>query len=255
MKNKYSKNEIEEQNHFDLMAKKYDINYGYNDAFTRFKINKKALEFKKFVTNNNFRKNLFIVEFGCGTGEYTKKIAEFFPKAKILAIDISREIVDVARRKCRENKNVKFKIASAYDTRLHKSSVDVICGFYFLHHVSIKKASKEIFRILRPGGLCFFYEPNILNPIVFLIKSSKFVKKLVGDSPDESAINPITITRSIKGMDVSVSTSEFIIPFNFLPFHLIKLVDKLTAIFSKIPGLCYLGGSVEIMMVRPLKSS
>lgn len=250
MKSKYSKSEIEEQNHFNLMAKKYDINYGYDNSFTRFKINKKALEFKKFVMANNLKGNVYIVELGCGTGEYTKKIAEFLPKAKILAIDISEEIIEVARQKCRANKNVRFKVVSAYDTGLSKSSVDFICGFYFLHHVNLRLVNKEIFRILKKSGAAFFYEPNILNPVVYAIKSNTYLKKRVGDSPNEWAINPVTLYKSFPKMKVSVKSSEFVPPLSFLPFKYLKLLDNITSTFSNIPLISYLGGSLVIKISK-----
>ncbi len=250
LKNKLTKKESNEIRHFNLMAKVYDKNYGYEDKFTAYKITKKMQEFKTFVNNNINSDNFKIVELGCGTGEYTKLIAEMYPNSSILAIDISEDILNVAQRKCKRNKNVKFLTKSAYHTSIKPNSIDLVCGFYFLHHVDLKKISKESFRILKKGGINFFYEPNILNPLVYLIKSNKILKRIFGDSPDEWAINPLSIGSVFSKFKVSYKTSEFIYPVNKIPLSIIVIIDKLTSMFSYVPLLKYLGGSVALKMTK-----
>lgn len=239
--------ESREKIHFNKLAPKYDESYGYNNAFTQYKINKKINEFVEFVTFNNPKENLVIVEIGCGTGEYTQKIATKFPKARLIGLDISKKIIEVAERKCKGLKNVSFVVKSAYDTGLENNSADVICGFYALHHLDLPIARREITRILKPGGLAFFYEPNILNPLVFLIKSNKFLKRKAGDSPDEWAINPLTISRYFPNFKLIRSyTSEFIWPLKFIPFRYLKLLDRITLPCRSLPIINYLGGSVVV---------
>lgn len=63
---------------------------------------------------SNIRKNSFtnILEIGCGTGNYTKLLTQKFPKAEIKAIDISPDMIQVAKTKL-VNENVKFIIQDA----------------------------------------------------------------------------------------------------------------------------------------------
>lgn len=239
--------ESREKIHFNKLAPKYDEGYGYNNAFTQYKINKKIDEFIRFVTSNNPKENLVIVEIGCGTGEYAQKIATKFPKAKLIALDISKKIIEVAKRKCQGLKNVSFVVKSAYDTGLENNSADVVYGFYVLHHLDLPIAEREISRILKPEGLVFFYEPNILNPLVFLIKSNKFLKKKIGDSPDEWAINLLTISGYFPNFKlISSYTSEFIWPLKFIPFRYLKLLDRITSSCHFLPIINYFGGSVVL---------
>ncbi|MFZ3301099.1 MAG: class I SAM-dependent methyltransferase [Microgenomates group bacterium] len=241
--------EARERHHFDKYAKRYDSNYSYDKPFTRYKILKKVDDFFSSVKSVYKSDNLLMLEVGCGTGEYTKLIASRFPKSKIIGIDISPDILKIAKNKCSKFKNVKFYTKSAYDMKFKNKSFDIVFGFYILHHLDSTKLSTEVHRVLKKKGLLYFYEPNILNPVVFLIKSSKFIKKLVGDSPDEWAINPITIEKSFKGFrKMSILTSEFVFPFSKLGLRFNILLDKITSIFAKLPITRYLGGSVKILL-------
>lgn len=249
-RNKFTTKELHEIDHFNTLASNYDSNYGYNSQFTKYKILKKVTELEKFINNKFNKKSLTIVEMGCGTGEYTLHIAKAFPKSKVIGLDISDGILDIARMKCRKYKNVKFVNKSAYKTGYNNESVDVVCGFYFLHHVDLKTVAKETERILKPAGVAFFYEPNILNPVVYMIKSNKVLKNLVGDSPDEWAINPLILKQQFKYMNVDSDTSEFILPLSILPYSWNVAMDKLTSFLSKFPLLKYMGGSVAIRLQK-----
>ena len=240
-----------EKEHFNAMAKNYEKKYGYSDKFTKYKINKKIDKFTQIV-NQFFDKDIKILEIGCGTGAYTRIYADKLRNASILATDISEEMIRVARKSRAKRKNLKYEIKSAYRTGLKDSSVEVVCGFYILHHLNVKTVRKEIYRVLKPGGIAYFYEPNILNPIVFLIKSSQILKRLIGDSTEEWAINPLRIYKEWnKFKIVETKTTEFVWPFSFVPLKIKLLLDKFTSfLFPAIPGLKLIGGSVEIYLKK-----
>ena len=61
-----------------------------------------------------------ILEIGCGTGNYTKLLREKFPKARIKAIDISGEMIKIAKEKL-GNEGIEFIIADAENLKLEKS--------------------------------------------------------------------------------------------------------------------------------------
>lgn len=253
-----SKKELNERKHFDTLAEGYDYNYQYNKPLTKYKIDKKSNEFIRIVRQHLRRENLKVLEFGCGTGEYTRHLAKRMPKSKIIGLDISKEIIKIAKKKCSAYSNTSFVVQSAYDTRFKRESFDAICGFYVLHHLDIKKVGKEITRILKPGGILFFYEPNIINPVVYLIKSSKKLKHMVGDSPDEWAINPLTIKTHLPSFDIlEISQSEFVWPLKFIPISIFKIADNITSYFRYFPLIKYLGGSVRILAKKnePIESS
>jgi len=251
MKKTFSSREKNEKSHFDRHARDYDNNYRYFEPFTQYKINKKFEEFANFIKSKFGSNSITILEIGCGTGEYTVKIAKKFPKAKIIGLDISPEILEVAKEKCKNCKNVKFISQTAYDTQFAKNSFDVIVGFYILHHINIPKFSKEAFRILKPTGVMFFYEPNILNPIVYLIKSNKYVKEMIGDTPDEWAVNPFKVKGDFRDFKlIKISTSEFVLPIKLLPLKSMIALDLVLSYFKQVPIVKYLGGSVQVFLSK-----
>src|SRR3990167_6198137 len=148
MRKGYSVIEESEKKHFDKMAEKYDINYGYKNQFTKYKINKKILILVDFLKHLKLSKSAKIIEIGCGTGEYTIELSKKLPKIYIEAMDISKNIIKVARQKSKACKNIKYKVKSFYKSGYKDNSVDVIYGFYILHHLDIDKTVKEAFRIL-----------------------------------------------------------------------------------------------------------
>ncbi|MBU0572820.1 class I SAM-dependent methyltransferase [Patescibacteria group bacterium] len=249
-KKRSTKREVEERKYFNRIALTYDKNYGYKDKFTEYKINKKCTEFVNFVTAKYGKKSLRILEIGCGTGEYTKAIASRLPQSSVVALDISEKIIKVARRKCAELDNVSFITKNAYSTGFKKGTFDVVCGYYVLHHLYLTKINIEIARVLKPGGIAFFYEPNILNPVVYLIKSTPYLKKKAGDSKDEWAINPLTLGGYFAPFEVNVSMTEFIWPLKVFSLPLLIRIDKVFSLFGKLPIVKYLGGSVQIRMKK-----
>ena len=63
-------------------------------------------------TFSNDISELQICDIGCGTGHNTQLIGRFFPKAKIIAIDISPSMIDFARQN-NTNPNLDFHVADA----------------------------------------------------------------------------------------------------------------------------------------------
>lgn len=238
--------ELSEQKHFDVMAKKYDTNYTYNTPFTQYKIQKKLrILFKSIKPSQKLR----ILEIGAGTGEYTQHLAAFFPESKITAIDISPKILKVAEKKCKKFSNVTFEVASAYDLPYKKNEFDLVCGFYILHHIDPVASLQEAHRVLKKGGLAAFYEPNLLNPVVFAIKSIPWLKKRVGDSPEEWAINPLSLNTGFAGFpEVKYMPTEFIAVPGSLSLVLAVAIDKLTSLLSYVPVVRLLGGSLAIIL-------
>ncbi|MCE2441498.1 MAG: class I SAM-dependent methyltransferase [Candidatus Latescibacteria bacterium] len=54
-----------------------------------------ALEFVPFGTWEEFR----MLDLGCGTGTFVKRILDRYPKATCVAVDFSDEMIEIASRK------------------------------------------------------------------------------------------------------------------------------------------------------------
>src|SRR5580700_5205434 len=93
---------------------------------------------------------------GCGTGSHSIDSALRFPKARILAIDISRTSLAYARRKSRELglTNIEYGQADILKLAALGRSFDVIETVGVLHHLADPGAGwRVLLSLLRPHGL------------------------------------------------------------------------------------------------------
>jgi ubiquinone/menaquinone biosynthesis C-methylase UbiE len=82
--------------------------------------------------------------------------------------DISPEMVGVARRKTKAIDGCDFRVGSATTLPFESESFDLCVGDAFLHHILvIESCLKEVSRVLKPGGVAAFNEPNAQGYALF----------------------------------------------------------------------------------------
>jgi len=185
-----------------------------------------------------------ILELGCGVGFVTREIMK--TGAHITAIDISSDLLEIAKREV-VDKNVEFKIENAYNLSFADGTFDAILGISVIHHLDVDRAIKEIFRTLKSGKKIHFIEPNMMNPQILLQKNIPVLKRLVGDSPDETAFFRWAFKKKLAKTgfkNISIYPFDFIHPQT--PKYLIGAFSKIGAIFEHIPILKEISGSICI---------
>ena len=103
MYTKKDKNSIKEL--FNSISMRYDV---LNNVI--------SLGFHKFIKGQavcfackQFGKEpLRILDLCCGSGDITKYFANKFPDAEIIGVDFSEKMLEIARKKCKKYKNIKF---------------------------------------------------------------------------------------------------------------------------------------------------
>ncbi len=130
-----------------------------------------------------------VLDFGCGSGENTLLLAR--RGARVVSVDISHSLISLAARRLAMNGlagRARFIVGSAHDLALPDDSVDVVVGIAILHHLDLELASRETWRVLRPGGRAIFQEP-VRNS-----RALAFVRALIPyRAPDVSAFErPLT---------------------------------------------------------------
>jgi SAM-dependent methyltransferase len=102
-----------------------------------------------------------VLDLGCGSGENSLLLAR--RGAKVIGVDISESLLALAQRRLEVNgcagAAVRFLPASAHRLPIPDASIDVVLGIAVLHHLDLDATSKEVFRVLRPGGRAIFEEP------------------------------------------------------------------------------------------------
>ncbi len=95
-----------------------------------------------------------VLDVGCGSGWATRLLAEYAANGRVTGIDISDEMIAMARETSRSFGKVEFQVASAENLPFangeftHAFSMESL--YYYAH---IPAALKEIHRVLQPGGL------------------------------------------------------------------------------------------------------
>jgi SAM-dependent methyltransferase len=92
---------------------------------------------------------------GCGTGQETLETAQQFPRARVLAIDLSLSSLAYAKRKTKEAgiTNVEYAQADILQLASIDRTFDLIASVGVLHHLADPVAGwRELLSLLRPGG-------------------------------------------------------------------------------------------------------
>ncbi|HJX90674.1 MAG TPA: class I SAM-dependent methyltransferase [Pyrinomonadaceae bacterium] len=101
-----------------------------------------------------------ILEYGCGDGVNTVLLAN--RGAKVISLDLSPELIDVARQRLQAHditSGVDLIVGSAHNVPLPNESVDVVFGIAILHHLDLELSAKEVRRLLKKDGIAIFQEP------------------------------------------------------------------------------------------------
>lgn len=185
-----------------------------------------------------------ILEIGCGTGMFTEMFAT--AGAEIIAVDISQSLLEKARSRTLWPKSVSFLEKSFEDCEVD-GPFDAVLGSSILHHLEVEQSLRKIFHMLRPGGIVAFAEPNMLNPQICLQKNIPWLKRLMGDSPDETAFVRWKLARlllNIGFINVQVTPFDWLHPST--PRTLIPAVSLLGKLFEKTPIVREFSGSLLI---------
>ena len=101
-----------------------------------------------------------MLDLGCGSGENVLPLLA--RGSNVIAIDLSKELVDLAVKRVQLSKNdgrTQFLVGSAYAIPLPNEAVDVVLSASLLHHLDIPRAMQEIRRVLKPRGAAIIKEP------------------------------------------------------------------------------------------------
>jgi SAM-dependent methyltransferase len=191
-----------------------------------------------------------ILEIGCGTGLFTQIFASLCP-GEITAIDISPELLAGAKSRGLAPDRVRFANVSL-DDLIDTSGFDAVVGSSILHHLPLETSLQKMYDLLPPGGRLCFSEPNMLNPQIALQKNIPWLKRMMGDSPDETAFVRWSLTKALKRAGF---TNICIQPFDWLhpavPKELVGIVSAAGLLLEAVPAIREFAGSLCVKAVRP----
>ncbi|MDO8574895.1 MAG: methyltransferase domain-containing protein [bacterium] len=238
-----NQDKTQEVEHGKKIANSADFIWGWGTLVGQIRANRRA---DYLISLADIKPGKKVLEVGCGTGIFTEKLAT--TGAEIFAIDISSDLLSKAENRIKSSK-VTFKEADLEALPFEEGAFDCVVGVSVLHHVNIEKALREIKRVLKKPGIMVFSEPNMMNPQIALQKNIPWLKKLAGDTPDETAF----FRWPIKKLLIREGLADAIVkPFDFLhpktPLGIINIAEKFGLILEKIPLIRELAGSLLIVV-------
>lgn len=95
-----------------------------------------------------------VLDLACGTGDFTGEILKRCPGAEIVGVDLTPEMLDIARGKLAGAGNVRFQTGDAQDLRdIPSGSFGlVVCAFGFRNFPDKSRALAECRRVLAQSG-------------------------------------------------------------------------------------------------------
>jgi len=92
-----------------------------------------------------------ILEIGCGTGKFSQLLAQ--RASKVLAIDLSPQMIRVAQENSERYPNIDFVLSDILEYPLPADHFDFIASVTTLHHLQLAAVLAKIKQALKPGGV------------------------------------------------------------------------------------------------------
>jgi ubiquinone/menaquinone biosynthesis C-methylase UbiE len=196
-----------------------------------------------------------VLDFGCGSGENTFILAR--RGKQVIGLDISESLIGLARRRLAMNGMVgtgRFIVGSGHDLPLADESVDLVFGIAVLHHLDISVTSREVWRVLKPGGRGIFQEPVRDSRVIGMIR--KLIPYRAADiSPFERPLTTSEITAFSRPFR-QTTIRAFSLPFVNL-IQIVRALRKYTrsayrvdaALIRRIPAIARFA-SIRVIEVR-----
>ncbi|MBC8014525.1 MAG: malonyl-ACP O-methyltransferase BioC [Sporomusaceae bacterium] len=132
--------------HFGKMSKSYD-NYAVVQKEMASSLQLLARETGTFHR---------ILEIGCGTGFFTKLLAELYPHSHIIATDISPGMLSTAKNNLSAFTNISYQLEDGENLQLSGPFDLIISNAAFQWFHDYHQAFRQFYNYLRPGGYLLY---------------------------------------------------------------------------------------------------
>jgi ubiquinone/menaquinone biosynthesis C-methylase UbiE len=142
-----------------------DFSSLYSDALhSKVSKQRKANTMVKILSDHHGERSLSdmsLLDVGASTGYIDYHLSKVF--RVVTGIDIDHSAIAYAKANFRD-KNLHYSVGDAMSLELSNSTVDVvICSQVYEHVPDASKMMAEIYRVLKPGGVCYFAATNRLS--------------------------------------------------------------------------------------------
>jgi ubiquinone/menaquinone biosynthesis C-methylase UbiE len=129
-----------------------------------------------------------IVDLGTGPGILSIELHKLLPQAKIIGVDLSSDMLEIARKNTSEAgmSNYETRLGRAEELPIESNSVNLVVTQSSFHEwEDPRKGLSEIFRILKPGGSLILKDYNRDWLSKWRRNLFKFFMAMVGESYED----------------------------------------------------------------------
>ena len=118
------------------------------------------LDDEGWTANNQYHNSLLkhvpqncenALEIGCGTGAFARRLA--LRCKRVIALDLSSEMIRVARSRSTQFDNLEFQLADAMTWTFPQAHFDFVCSIATLHHLDQRELLVKMKDALKPNGV------------------------------------------------------------------------------------------------------
>ena len=165
-----------------------------------------SYEIKLAMTREHLTPQSQVFEFGCGTG--STAIAHAPYAGRILGLDVSARMVEIARSKAQAAgvRNVTFDQGDILTWPMEAASWDVVMGHSILHLLDARReVIDRAFRMLKPGGL-FVSSTTCIGDMARPMGWIVAMGRSVGLLPSVNVFSPATLEAEITEAGFALET-------------------------------------------------
>lgn len=147
---------------------------------------------QRFIDMVAPRRDESLLDLGCGTGQSRRLYVDSV--ARYTGADLSPGAIATARN---HFPGSEWLVADATRLPFPDGRFEIVAFSSVLHHIpDFGPALAEAFRVLKPGGRVFAFDPNLLHPAMALLRHPKSPLYIsAGVSPNEKPLMPGLLRR------------------------------------------------------------
>lgn len=192
-----------------------------------------------------------------GFGKLAAGLAENFPKAEVIGLDLYAASGPEIEEKLKRLPGLSYVAGDAFDlSRFDAESFDLVFGQAALHHLAhdMDGISRQVSRILKPGGrFVFIFEPMGHNHLVAAIRAVRMAKHELGDESNLYLSQFERMSEHFRTCEVQM--------FNFLGYPMKALSDRFgfmtrliqhldSRLFRSFPKLLRYGANSNVIFTK-----
>jgi len=91
-----------------------------------------------------------VLEIGCGTGAFSRRLAT--RSGRVLALDLSPQMIRIAKERSGQHSNIDFQVADALAWEFPAGQFDCVASIATLHHLPYEEMLSKMKRALKLNG-------------------------------------------------------------------------------------------------------